>query len=210
MKLSPLHRSHSTPSPTRPTFERTESAEGSGVFLRVHNPARIQSRGHASNGSSDAQEPAGVDYVNQQALRDPKPASNAVIRCQTPLDPISTLPSSANNSHLGVTVLEEHRINPSPTGHLTDSAKTPTSTTKHPPNSDSAAPEISIARQISITRRQRQQLLPVHIDSDSERLINRQPMTPTLVNVKSVTGSGRAIGEGHMSRKSQRGIIESA
>lgn len=59
--------------------------------------------------------------------------------------------------------------------------------------------EVSIARQISVTRRQRQLLVP--IASESERLVDRQPMMPTLVDVRS--------GQGHTARKSQRVLIES-
>lgn len=221
---SPLHRSNTTPgalSPIRQIFETPDPTDHSPVSVRKNSPTPLENPYPTESPSPpnpyQQTPPNPNDQSNQQSETDDSPFFTP------PHSPPTLTPNPSPHPHPAT---NKNTAFPFPTTPFSvPSPATHTSTTP------STNPTISIARQISITRRQRQLHVPFDA-TDSERLVDRRPMTPTLVNVRSRSssvagaesrsglgqrqgqgrgywdGDGNGNGVGNVARKSQRVVVE--
>lgn len=208
-KSSPLHRSNTTPgalSPIRQTFETPEPTDRSAFLVRNHSAAHL-----VYSYPIDSPVP---DHTHQQPPVDHNELSNQLSESEDP--PFFTPPHSPPHLTLGLSPHPNTNTSiPNPTTS-TPSPVTNTPTTSYNPTI-SIARQISITRRVSITRRQRQFHVPFN-SNNLERLVDRRPMTPTLVNVRSRSSSAPGVESGlghgrdsefwHVVRKSQRVVVE--
>ncbi|KAL8694648.1 MAG: hypothetical protein Q9218_000743 [Villophora microphyllina] len=185
---SPLHRSASTPiavSPSKAKFEFFDTSDNGRqdqVILIVHTPSE----------PSESRRQSGMDfYTPPTSLHTPHREISTNIEYPFP----SLSPSqNADPSHLA-----------SSSNARTPSPSRPPNTNKpspHPMNTYNKAAEISIARQISISRQQRQLLVP----SGMPTKVVPQPVQPKIVD----PSQQRQRGNSREERKSQRVVLEHA
>ncbi|MCJ1472673.1 hypothetical protein MMC13_001322 [Lambiella insularis] len=213
MKASPLHRSATAPdslSPARAAFETSKSSmrDRSHPLAIVHSPTR------SSDTPISAHNPKWSSDMSASTDASPIDDSDPDYSLAGKIIPISKFSSSARSDspfRYVEPIVESSRP---PRSHKSSSTRsenpTPSTNSRHVANPLSSAPpsaaEISIARQISVSRRQ-QLLVPI-----KPRTV-RQPMQPTLVDVskhRTADGSGDGRAIGHVSRKSEHALLEFA
>lgn len=178
LERSPLSRSMIAPgaiSPGRAKKELSEPQEQNHVIVIVHSPARASSTApskdsHRGNPSSDTshRSQSSTDASFVEALESP------ILRPPLKKEDLPLRKSSMRAPHKPPNTADAAPLPPAPTNMP---ASTPTK-----PNATNqklrAAAEISIARQISVSRRQRHLLVPIVPKTAT------QPMQPTVVDVR--------------------------
>lgn len=174
---SPLSRSTTAPnttlSPPRPTIHKSKSQERDHVFVIVDTPTEPPSTPHSQG--------------RMPSFGPPAPSANSTLasffECEEypgytfEEDPVTPTAKSAKDAFFqrafparkdSMKKMQQPESEAHPRHHVHDSVSTV-----------AAAAEVSIARQISISRRQRQMLVPI--------AQARQPRRPTLVNSRSTS-----------------------
>ncbi|MCJ1281343.1 hypothetical protein MMC26_000662 [Xylographa opegraphella] len=206
-----LHRSATAPgalSPARAAFESsTNTSRGpTQPTATIRSPAQSSDTATSAHGpqwSSDlsaSTDPSPIDDSdNDHALAGkllPISKFSASARADSPFRPVNTSTNNTHKSHPSRKFNGARQLD-KPT-HNAGTIANPLSSS--PPS----AAEISIARQISVSRRQ-QLLVPI------TPKIARQPKQATLVDVnKHVKSTENTDGRGHVSRKSQHALLEFA
>ncbi|MCJ1430985.1 hypothetical protein MMC27_000335 [Xylographa pallens] len=211
IRPSPLHRSATAPgalSPARTAFESsTRISKGSTLpSATIRSPTQSSETpvsAHGPKWSSDLSASTDAspidDSEHDHALAGkllPISKFSTSARADSPFRPVDTLTKNTNKSQLSRKFSGARQLDK--TTHNARTIANPLSSS--PPS----AAEISIARQISVSRRQ-QLLVPI------TPKIARQPMQATLVDVnKHAESTEKTDRRGHVSRKSQHALLEFA
>ena len=210
-KASPLHRSATAPgalSPARATFDSSKSAAKDrshpsattpSPLLSSETPVSVCGPQWSSDLSASTDASAFDDSDHDRALAGkilPISKFSASARADSPFRPVNTPATDTNKSQLSCKFSGARQLEKA--SHNSRAIANPLS------SSPASAAEISVARQISVSRRQ-QLLVPI-----TPKTV-RQPMQPILVNVnKHAHEAEDTEGRGHMSRKSQHALLEFA
>ena len=211
VKPSPLHRSATAPgalSPARAAFESSTNVSRGPrqPTATIRSPAQLSetpASAHGPKWSSDlsaSTEPSPIDDSDyDHALAGkllPISKFSSSARANSPFRPVDSSTNNTNKPQLSRKFSGARQLDK--TTHNARTIANPLSSS--PPS----AAEISIARQISVSRRQ-QLLVPITPQ------ISRQPMQATLVDVnKAAESPENTDGRGHVSRKSQYALLEFA
>ncbi|MCJ1382502.1 hypothetical protein MMC17_005615 [Xylographa soralifera] len=211
VKPSPLHRSATAPgalSPARAAFESSTSISKGPTQIpaTIRSPAQspeTPASAHGPKWSSDISASTDAspidDSDHDHALAGkllPISKFSSSARADSPFRPPDTSTKNTNKSQLSRKFSGARQLDK--TTHNARTIANPLSSS--PPS----AAEISIARQISVSRRQ-QLLVPITPKTA------RQPMQATLVDVnKHAESAENTDGRGHISRKSQHALLEFA
>ncbi|KAK4697757.1 hypothetical protein P7C71_g345, partial [Lecanoromycetidae sp. Uapishka_2] len=174
---SPLGRSTTTPnitlSPPRPTIHKSKSQDRDHVFVIVHSPAESPSTPTPDGRMPSFGPPAPSANSTQASFFDCEEYSGYTFEDDPPTPSAQSLKDAFLQRAFPTRKDSIKKLNlpeseARPRHHADDSVSTV-----------AAAAEISIARQISVSRRQRQMLVPI--------ATSRQPTRPTLVNSQSTS-----------------------
>lgn len=177
---SPLSRSMTAPgamSPGRAKKERSDSQEQNHVIVIVHSPARASSI-RPSKGSRRGNSYTGASHRSQSSTE-----ASFVEAPESPIE-VSRSPLKKEDLPLRKSSMKAPQKPPDTTDAASrpmKAAQTQNITATNPDGPDLPlrdAAEISVARQISVSRRQRHLLVPIVPKTA------RQPVQPTVVDVR--------------------------
>jgi len=181
-KPSPLSRSTTAPNttfcPPRPTIHKSKSQDRDHVFVLVHSPAESPSTPTSHGWMPNCGPPAPSANSTQASFFECAECPGYNFE----EDPPTPTSKSAKDAFLQRAF--PVRKDSMKKLQLPESESRPRHKANHSVSTIAATAEVSIARQISISRRQRQMLVPI--------TQARQPKRPTLVSLPSTLALGKS------------------